>query len=172
MKVTWAAGLMGSTISSFICSPLDLIKVRLQVSVFIFLIIKYEKGKIVYNDFFHAIRTIYKEEKLRGFFKGARVAVVTVPIFYSLYFPIYEHSKEMYSNLIYGDTKIFNSVVYTFSAATSAFLCDLMTNPMWVVRIRYQTEFIHSGKNKMDSFNVVKSIYKLYKKVSSSLVKL
>ncbi len=33
MEVRWLAGLSGSTISSFICSPLDLIKVRLQTSV-------------------------------------------------------------------------------------------------------------------------------------------
>lgn len=98
-----------------------------------------------------------------GFFKGARVAVVTVPIFYSLYFPIYEKSKETYSRLIYNDVNKFNSVIYTLSAITAAFACDLMTNPMWVVRIRYQTEFIHSGCHKMDSFNVVKSIRKLYK---------
>jgi solute carrier family 25 folate transporter 32 len=89
---------------------------------------------------------------------------VTVPIFYSLYFPIYEHSKEMYSKLFYGDSKKFNSVVYTFSSVTAALICDFITNPMWVVRIRYQTEFIISGKQKMDSFNVLKSIIKLYKK--------
>lgn len=45
-------------------------------------------------------------------------------------------------------------------------ICDLITNPMWVVRVRYQAEFIISGNNKIDSFNVFKSISKLYKKVS------
>jgi hypothetical protein len=82
-----------------------------------------------------------------------------------LYFPIYEFSKDHYSKLIYGDANKFNSVVYTLSAVTSALICDFVTNPMWVVRIRYQTEFIYSGKQKMDSFNVLKSIKKLYQKV-------
>lgn len=129
---------------------------RLQVS--------YEKEKQHYRNIIDAIKTIYKEEKVRGFFKGARIAVVTVPIFYSLYFPIYEHSKELYAKLLYNDPNKFNSTVYTLAAATAAFTCDMMTNPMWVVRIRYQTEFIYSGKQKMDSFNVWKSIIKLYKK--------
>ncbi len=71
----------------------------------------------------------------------------------------------MYSKIIYGDSNKFNALIYTLSAATAAFTCDLITNPMWVVRIRYQTEYLHSGKQKMDSFNVIKSIWKLYKKV-------
>ena len=102
---------------------------------------------------------------MRGFLKGTRVAVVTVPVFYSLYFPLYEHLKTFYASKIYNDPHKFNSVVYTLSAVCSALFCDLVTNPMWVVRVRYQTEFIMSGSNKIDSFNVVKSIRKLYQKV-------
>ncbi len=126
---------------------------------------KFEPGTKSYSGIMDAVTTIYKEEGMRGFFKGARVAVVTVPVFYSLYFPLYEHSKEMYAKLLYNDPNKFNSYVYTFSAVTAALTCDLITNPMWVVRIRYQTEFIYSGKQKMDSFNVWKSIIKLYRKV-------
>jgi solute carrier family 25 folate transporter 32 len=116
-----------------------------------------------------AIKTIYKEENIRGFFKGTRAALVTVPIFYSIYFPIYEAAKTFYAEKIYGDPKKWNSVIYTLSAVSSALFCDLITNPMWVVRIRYQTEFIHSGSQKMDSFNVVKAIRKLYRKVNNKL---
>jgi solute carrier family 25 folate transporter 32 len=118
-----------------------------------------------YLSFLHAVERIYHEEGIRGFFKGTRAAVVTVPIFYSLYFPLYEEAKPFYAETLYGDKKQFNSVIYTLSSVTSALICDLITNPMWVVRIRYQTEFIHSGSQKMDSFNVVKAIRKLYRKV-------
>jgi solute carrier family 25 folate transporter 32 len=102
---------------------------------------------------------------MRGFLKGTRVAVVTVPFFYSIYFPLYEHFKTFYSSKIYNDSHKFNSVVYTLSAVSSAMICDLITNPMWVVRVRYQAEYIVSGSNKIDSFNVVKLITKLYRKV-------
>lgn len=115
------------------------------------------------------MKTIYKEEGIRGFFKGARIAVVTVPVFYSLYFPIYEHSKHFYSKLIYKQDNYNNSVIYTLSSGSSALLCDLLTNPMWVVRIRKQTEFIHSGCQKMDSFNIIKEVIKLYKNVNCFL---
>lgn len=102
---------------------------------------------------------------MRGLFKGTKVALVTVPIFYSIYFPLYENFKIKYAKWLYNDSKNLNSLVYTLSACTSGFLCDLITNPMWVVRVRYQTEFIYSGKQKADSFNVFKSIIKLYQKV-------
>jgi solute carrier family 25 folate transporter 32 len=118
-----------------------------------------------YLSFFHAVETIYKQENLRGFFKGTKAALVTVPFFYSIYFPIYEFAKPFYAEKLYGNKGRFNSVVYTLSAVTSALICDLVTNPMWVVRIRYQTEFIHSGCQKMDSFNISRSVRELYKRV-------
>jgi hypothetical protein len=71
----------------------------------------------------------------------------------------------MYSKILYNEPKKFNSVVFTLSSATAAISCDLITNPMWVIRLRYQTEYLHSGQNKIDSFNIIKSVHKLYKKV-------
>lgn len=118
-----------------------------------------------YSSFPNAVSTIYYEEGIKGLFKGAKMAVVTVPIFYSLYFPIYEHFKGFYANLIYKQENAFNSVVYTLSSASSALICDFITNPMWIVRVRKQTEFLHSGCQKMDSFNIIKEIINLYKKV-------
>jgi len=112
-----------------------------------------------------SIKKIYSEEGIKGFFKGARIAVVTVPVFYSMYFPIYEYSKYFYSMIIYNNVFHNNTLIYTLSSGTSALLCDLITNPMWVIRVRKQTEFIHSGCQKMDSFNILKEIRKLYLQV-------
>ncbi len=89
-----------------------------------------------------------------------------MPIFYSIYFPLYEFLKNFYAERIYNDPHKFNSLIYTLAAVSSGFICDFFTNPMWVVRIRYQTEFLHSGSEKMDSFNVWKSIAELYKKAN------
>lgn len=126
---------------------------------------KIESKNPKYSNFPDAIKTIYKEEGFRGFFKGARIAVVTVPIFYSMYFPIYEYLKYFFARIIYKKDECNNAVIYTLSSGTAAMLCDLVTNPMWIVRIRKQTEFIHSGCQKMDSFDIWGEIIKLYKKV-------
>ena len=57
-----------------------------------------------------------------------------------------------------------NAKVYTLSAATAVICSDLVTTPMWVVRIRYQTEFMHSKLSVKESFNVINGIKKLYNK--------
>ncbi len=117
-------------------------------------------------NFTHALKTIYNEEGIRGFFKGVKISVFTVPFFYSLYFPIYEFSKNFYSKLIYNKEYHNNAIIYTLASATSAILCDVITNPLWIIRIRKQTEFIHSGCQKMESFNIYKEIKILYQNVN------
>ena len=112
------------------------------------------------------IKNIYLEEGIKGFYRGTKSALMTIPFFHSLYFPIYEFSKDFYSSKIYGNSKKFNALIYTLSSATSAIICDIITNPMWIVRVRHQTEYIHSGKNNKESFNIIKEIYKLYKNVN------
>jgi hypothetical protein len=91
---------------------------------------------------------------------------MTVPFFHSLYFPIYEFSKDFYSKLIYGNSEKFNALICTLSSMTSAIICDTITNPMWIVRVRHQTEYMHSGNKDKESFNIIKEIYKLYKNVN------
>lgn len=103
--------------------------------------------------------------------------MMTVPIFHSLYFPFYEYFKSFYSNLIYGENNKLNSLVFSLASGTTAVLCDTITNPMWVVRVRHQTEFLYSGNNidknfeNKESFNLLKEVYKLYKKVSEIKIK-
>ena len=83
---------------------------------------------------------------------------MTVPFFHSLYFPIYEFSKDFYSKLIYGNSEKFNALIYTLSSMTSAIICDTITNPMWIVRVRHQTEYMHSGnkdKESLDSYMLI-----------------
>lgn len=89
--------------------------------------------------------------------------MVTAPIFYAFYFPIYEKSKKFYAMKFYNDASIQNIYVYGLSAVTASTCCDIITNPLWVVRVRYMTEYIHSKKGVYDSFNVFKEIYKIYK---------
>ena len=63
-----------------------------------------------------------------------------------------------------------NAVVYTCASASSALICDVFTNPMWVVRVRYQTEYLFSGLQHSDSFNVPKSVLNLYRSVFNYLI--
>lgn len=79
---------------------------------------------------------------------------------------MYEKSKKFYSGLIYKQENKFNSIIYTLSSGTTALICDLITNPLWVVRVRKQTEFIHSGCQKMDSFNILREVQLIHRRVN------
>lgn len=83
---------------------------------------------------------------------------------------MYEKSKKFYSALIYKQENKFNSIIYTLSSGTTALICDLITNPLWVVRVRKQTEFIHSGCQKMDSFNILREVQLIHQRVSKFFI--
>ena len=71
--------------STVICAPLDVAKVRMQVQGSL--------GISKYTGTVSAIQLIYREEKLQGLFKGLGPALMTVPLFWSIYFHTYERMK-------------------------------------------------------------------------------
>ncbi len=73
-------------------------------------------------------------------------------------------SKTYYSKLIYNNEETLNSKIYTLAATTAAVTANLVTTPMWVVRVRYQTEYMYTKKNLSESFNILKSIHTIYTK--------
>ena len=118
---------------------------------------------------------IYDQEGIKGFYKGihnitnylgVKAAIVTVPIFYSIYFPLYEYSKSYLAIRLNGSEEKMNLLVYSLAASISAITCDILTNPMWVVRLRYQTEFLHSKVENKESFNLFKEMRKIVKTVN------
>ena len=154
-QIKFLSGLIGSITSVLICCPLDLVKVRLQIS--------YDDKMKNYRSISQIIKHTYEKEGVKGFYKGLKAGITTSPIFYSIYFPIYENSKRYYSNYFYGNNKTPNVIVLSLSSLTAVIISDLCTTPMWVVRVRYQTKYLHDRENNVkESFNLSKEIKKLY----------
>lgn len=76
----------------------------------------------------------------RGLFKGLNIALVNVPLFLGIYWYSYENMKK-YLNTHY-DLPL--PLLHIASATSSAFVADCVSNPLWVVRTRLQTEYLHS----------------------------
>ena len=72
-----------------------------------------------YQRILPAFRSIWAEEGLRGLFRGYRVTAVCVPLFHSLYFPLYETLKHRTQS-------------FALAAAVSGAVCNIITNPFWV----------------------------------------
>lgn len=156
LKVKFMSGFLGSFASIVVCSPIDLIKVRIQTSHTLNV-----KGNL-YSTIDKVLKMTFSKEGLSGFLNGLKMGVITSPIFYSIYFPVYEYSKRFYSNKIYKKEE-FNSLIYTLSASTAAISSNLVTTPLWVLRVRHQTEYMISNKkpeNKINFLNELSSIYK------------
>jgi hypothetical protein len=156
-KLKFISGLLGSAASVIICSPLDVIKVRLQVS--------HDKTMENYQKLTEVIKNTYKKEKIKGFYKGVKTGISTSPIFYSIFFPVYENMKIVYSKYFYKNQTTQNVKVLSLSSLTALLISDLLTTPLWVVKIRNQTQFLYDqNMNTKESFNIFKQIISLYKK--------
>ena len=66
------------------------------------------------------------------------MSVFCIPLFHTLYFPLYERSKIYFSDTYSWPADSFK--LYSVSAGLSGLFCNIVTNPFWVVRTRMQAE--------------------------------
>lgn len=98
---------------------------RLQVQGSVGAIRKYSGGT------FGILHKIYMEEGLNGIFKGVGPALLCIPVFWSVYWPIYDRMKLFLSETMPG----YSPHLQHLGAALSAGVVgDIITNPFWVVR--------------------------------------
>lgn len=107
----FAGGLVAGFVSVTLCNPLDVTRTRLNIMVRFSLLIQNSPShnNSKYLGFTHTMSTIYKEEGLKGFYKGRflvkvgyRTNVIAIPTFHALFFPIYEYSKGVFENKGYN----------------------------------------------------------------------
>ena len=78
--------------------------------------------------------TIFRAEGIGGMYRGFSISLVCIPVFNTIYFPIYGEVKDfmrLHTNYKDGDVKF-----YALSAGLSGFFCNVLTNPLWLVRTR------------------------------------
>jgi solute carrier family 25 folate transporter 32 len=85
-------------------------------------------------------KEIWNTQGLRGVFRGLGATLVTVPLFWGVYFPLYDHLKYETSQK-YPDWH--PSLVHMGSAVTTGAVADLICNPLFVIRTRLQTQALH-----------------------------
>ncbi|CAK65913.1 unnamed protein product (macronuclear) [Paramecium tetraurelia] len=161
------AGLIGGFISVTVCHPLEVARSRLNLQ-------NATKSVNKYSGFLNTLYVIFKEEGFSGYYKGYRATAIANPLFHSLFFPLYKWNKEILEikYKIYG--------FYNHAAATvlTGFLCDLITNPLWVyfqfkckqlIRTRMQTQYLHDHNNAKYK-SVFGGLLTMYKEVYFKLL--
>ncbi|XP_042051602.1 nicotinamide adenine dinucleotide transporter 1, chloroplastic-like [Salvia splendens] len=131
-----AAGVIAAT---FVC-PLDVIKTRLQVHGLPQLTNTNIKGSIIFGS----LEQIFRKDGLRGMYRGLSPTVLALLPNWAVYFTIYDQLK---SSLGADDVNHHQlSIGANMIAASGAGAATtIVTNPLWVVKTRFQTQGIRPG---------------------------
>eukprot|EP00045_Choanoeca_perplexa_P004035 m.35036 g.35036 ORF g.35036 m.35036 type:complete len:307 (-) comp12363_c0_seq1:191-1111(-) len=128
------AGAAGGLVNSVVCAPLDVAKVRQQVEGSI------HPGRTRNVGLIQVLKQISREEGWRGLFRGIQPSLVTLPLFWACYFPIYDKLK---AQLGVVDREHAPAWKHCVAAMGAAAVCDIVTNPLWVVRTRIISAVYH-----------------------------
>lgn len=102
--------MIAGSLATIICNPLDNIRINIQT-----------KNITSINS----IKYIYASRGVKGFYNGLGIGLITVPTFWSIYFPCYEYFKNYHS--------------IPLSAYTSCCIASTITSPLWYIRQKRQT---------------------------------
>ncbi|OBZ91769.1 putative mitochondrial carrier C29A3.11c [Choanephora cucurbitarum] len=112
--------------------PFDSIKTRLQTQH--------------YDSIGACIKQTYKDEGIRGLFRGVVPPLVTVSIIKSISFSVYENTKAYckahHPVLFNQDTMLSTMSVSTFAGGVSGALIALLSCPFELVKVQKQLEFL------------------------------
>ena len=160
-------GGLAGTFGAIVTCPLELVKTRLQSSLY-----KSTTSRNIFaniSSVFGLLHTIRKQEGITGLWKGVGPTLVGVVPARAIYFSVYSHCKQLLAK-----DKKETSLIHMMSAATAGLSVALFTNPIWLIKTRMQlqsTEIIY--RNSLHCFVQVfktEGIRGLYRGFSASLL--
>lgn len=122
------AGVSGGVASTLAVHPFDLLKIRLAVNDGVV------SSRPEYRGFLHAIRTIFRQEGLIGFYRGVSPNCVGAGASWGFYFFFYNAIKTQMSQR--SSSKLLGPGQHMVAAAEAGIVTLIMTNPIWVVKTR------------------------------------
>lgn len=146
------AGLSGGVVSTLVLHPLDLVKIRFAVSDGLELRPKY-------SSIFDCMKSVWKQEGLRGLYQGVTPNVWGAGASWGLYFFFY--------NAIKGYTKEgrqteLSATEHLVSAAEAGILTLTLTNPIWVTKTRLVLQYNADPTSKQYK-GMVDALIKIYR---------
>ena len=102
---------------------------------------------------------------LRDSFRGYKATIMTTPLFHSIYFPVYEKLRIKLADQFHGHKTDFKIV--SLASAMTGILCNVITNPLWLVRVRMQAEVFRETSNstyEKKYKSIFGSLYRIYKR--------
>lgn len=138
------SGGAAGTIASCITNPLEVVKTQLQSSM----TSSTAHGELA-SAAGHPItiaQKIFKADGIRGFWKGMKPTLVGIIPARSIYFYTYEQSKRKLGQTLLPEGSVGNALISGFLAGICS---NTVTNPIWMVKTRYQLLADHSAGQKV-----------------------
>ncbi|TRM68663.1 mitochondrial carrier [Schizophyllum amplum] len=125
-----AAGIGAGVVNTLCMNPLDLLKVKFQVAT------TSARGGVG-TQIWYALRDIQQTQGWRGLYRGIVPNIAGNASSWGLYFLFYNMLKKRASG---GDlTKPLSASEYLLCSAQASAVTAVMTNPLWVVKVRMFT---------------------------------
>lgn len=102
--------IIAGSLATLVCNPFDIMRINILTKNI---------------STISAIRYIYDNNGIFGFYRGSLIGLLTIPTFWSIYFPCYENMKNTYSTSV--------------SAYFSCCFASTVTSPLWYIRQKHQT---------------------------------
>ncbi|KAG0232057.1 hypothetical protein BGW42_008491 [Actinomortierella wolfii] len=173
--VHFLAGGTGGMAGALVTSPLDVVKTRLQSSLYKNAIgSTTQKGAVSVlghiRDTCLLLGHIYTKEGPRALYKGLGPNLVGVIPARAINFATYGNGKKLYTELNHGQE---TTMVHLSAAATAGVVTATMTNPIWLIktRMQLQQEGVRQYRNSLDCIVQIlkmEGIRGLYKGLSAS----
>jgi hypothetical protein len=135
----FTAGMLAETLSCIIFVPVDVMKERLQIQRPSTEASANHPGLRNYSGSVDALRTILKEEGVRGIYKGYGATLFSFGPFSACYFLFYEQLKK-YARGSNGADATLNPWLSLACSASAGALASVLTNPLDLVKLRLQVQ--------------------------------
>ena len=130
---TWlhfAAGGIGGTVGAVLTCPLEVVKTRLQSSIY-----KNRSG----TGLVQMLRDIHTKEGIRGLWRGLGPNLVGVVPARAIYFSTYASTKEHLIKRLSTDGSE-SPAIHLLSAVAAGIATSTCTNPIWLIKTRMQLQ--------------------------------
>ncbi|SSD61081.1 related to Mitochondrial nicotinamide adenine dinucleotide transporter 2 [Saccharomycodes ludwigii] len=161
-EITALSGAVSGFLAGVSVCPLDVAKTRLQV----------QNQSTYYHGIMGTLKTIVRDEGVRGLYKGVVPIVLGYFPTWMIYFSVYEKCKKCYPLFFQFNFKNSDFVMHSFSAISAGAVSTICTNPIWVVKTRlmlqiknidFEPKVWPIGMNRtVNSKELVDNYYKVY----------
>ncbi|GAB4818386.1 hypothetical protein N2152v2_005432 [Parachlorella kessleri] len=124
-----SGGIAGAITATVVC-PLDVLKTRLQVQ---------RKAATQYAGIGGGLSKILREEGMRGLYRGLTPTLMALLPNWAVYFTVYERLKTTIGTRV-GPKHAHSPGVHMAAAACAGAATMVITNPLWVIKTRLQTQ--------------------------------